>query len=617
MATSDPLMPLSESGKTPQVYQLEDSKNEAHYTRDLEAVKVNTSPKFVGLTKEQLEQYRSDPFWKPMRLILFILFWLAWIGMFAGAVVIVVLSPKCDVKKQASWYKNKVSYQAWTPAFRDSNGDGTGDFKGMNEKLDKLRKIGVQTLWPTPVIQSDTFSYGVTDFEKVDERLGSEEDFKELVDEVHDKEMKLVMDLPITTTSTEHPWFKASRSGGEFTSYYIWRDVVPRGGEEFWAKDDSANKYYLHYQEKKHWPILNWDNTQVSEKILAAAKHWLDIGVDGFYLGFVEYLGRNAEGTQSDWDASTDRLKAFITEIRNYVNSTEAIRDKDIALFSSLENGHNDHQLSLIEAGLNYIINPELTNISAQSCSNKIAPCLHKMLKDVLANHDDNSELESMWELGKPSASRLATRVNDRATAELLTFVQLLLPGAVNVYYGDEIGMMDSKTSGVAAAQRGMMQWDRTAHTGASSTQNATADAAGDDSEFNFDDQYSKEGSQLKMFKKLAKLRLRDEALMLGDYRLGALQSDRDAFAFSRVYWKGDNSTVGNVYVGLVNFGETDFTVDWKADRLYHTGAKLAKGEVVAFTSNVKNYTPRQQIDLSSETHLVGPKQGILFRFAS
>ncbi|PAV64261.1 hypothetical protein WR25_13299 [Diploscapter pachys] len=117
-----------------------------------ETVNFELEPKTIGLTKEQLEKYRNHPFWKPLRLALYAIFWLSWVAMFVAAIVLVVLSPKCAARSKPEWWQTKVSYQVLTATFYDTDKDGVGDFKGISDKIDLLRKIGVTTIHPSPVI---------------------------------------------------------------------------------------------------------------------------------------------------------------------------------------------------------------------------------------------------------------------------------------------------------------------------------------------------------------------------------------------------------------------------------------------------------------------------------
>ncbi|VDK47074.1 unnamed protein product [Gongylonema pulchrum] len=155
--------------------------------------------------------------------------------MFAGAVVLVVLSPKCVLKKEPEWWRKHVSYQIFTPSFRDSNNDGIGDFSGIKEKLNDLRKVGIQTIWVTPVIatQKDDFlPLDVVDFASVDERFGTTNDLKLLIDEAHQLDMHFTMDLPISTTSASHSWLE----------YFLF--VYPLAAKEYSYNDDSNNKAF-------------------------------------------------------------------------------------------------------------------------------------------------------------------------------------------------------------------------------------------------------------------------------------------------------------------------------------------------------------------------------------
>uniref|UniRef100_A0A915E6L6 Solute carrier family 3 member 2 N-terminal domain-containing protein n=1 Tax=Ditylenchus dipsaci TaxID=166011 RepID=A0A915E6L6_9BILA len=182
MSAEDSLMPMSEAGKTPQNYNIE--SGQAKFNKDSENVDVQATTKLIGLTKEQLEQYRNDPFWKPVRYALFVLFWLVWLAMFIGAILIVVLSPKCAAKVEPKYYENLISYQVYTPTFYDTNGDG------------------VTAIWAN-FIESNKDEFlpqEVMNLMEVDPRYGTQDDLKALISATHNSRMHFIMDLPLTVS---------------------------------------------------------------------------------------------------------------------------------------------------------------------------------------------------------------------------------------------------------------------------------------------------------------------------------------------------------------------------------------------------------------------------------
>lgn len=186
--------------------------------------------------------------------------------------------------------------QLLTATFRDSDNDGVGDFAGITEKIDQLRKIGVTTVYPTPVIkiQNDEYfnSYDVVDHLSVDERFGTENDFKELISTVHNRDMYLVMDLPVSTVDISHPWFE-KRDEAKF----VMRKAADKGfnASNFYPFHGATHLKYLGYPTSQN-PVLNWKNDDVKATINTAIQKFLDLGVDGFHIDHISQLAVDSNG---------------------------------------------------------------------------------------------------------------------------------------------------------------------------------------------------------------------------------------------------------------------------------------------------------------------------------
>ena len=201
------------------------------------------------------------------------------------------------------WWKGAVVYQIYPRSFKDSNGDGFGDLEGVRSKLDYLKGLGVDVLWLSPIYASPQADngYDIADYYDIDPMFGTLSDFDRLLEGVHDRGMRLVMDLVVNHTSDENPWFAQSRSSRDNPKrdWYIWRDPRPGcvGGEagaepnnwgsffsgSAWAWDEATGQYYLHLFHRKQ-PDLNWDNPHVRQAIYDMMRWWLDRGVDGFRM---------------------------------------------------------------------------------------------------------------------------------------------------------------------------------------------------------------------------------------------------------------------------------------------------------------------------------------------
>ncbi|MDT3396114.1 alpha-glucosidase [Streptomyces sp. B1866] len=213
----------------------------------------------------------------------------------------------------AAWWKNAVVYQIYPRSFADSNADGVGDLQGITERLDYLTQLGVDVLWLSPVYPSphDDNGYDVSDYQDIDPLFGTLADFDRLLAAVHERGMKLVMDLVVNHTSDEHPWFTSSRDGGPAgprRDWYIWRP--PRGGlppgapeaepnnwgsffsGPAWTFDEAGGEYYLHLFSAKQ-PDLNWENPEVRQAVYGVMRWWLERGVDGFRMDVVNLISKD------------------------------------------------------------------------------------------------------------------------------------------------------------------------------------------------------------------------------------------------------------------------------------------------------------------------------------
>lgn len=205
------------------------------------------------------------------------------------------------------WWMHAVVYQIYTKSFNDTNGDGIGDLQGIIAKLDYIQELGADTLWLNPIYVSPDVDngYDIADYYQINPQYGTMDDFKQLLDEVHRRGMRLIMDMVLNHTSDEHVWFHRSKSSKNdpYRGYYIWRPA--KNGKEpnnwgnyfyegsAWEFDENTQEYYLHNYSYK-MPDLNWENPKVFEEMCAMMKWWLDMGVDGFRMDAVNRLKKPA-----------------------------------------------------------------------------------------------------------------------------------------------------------------------------------------------------------------------------------------------------------------------------------------------------------------------------------
>ena len=213
--------------------------------------------------------------------------------------------------RHTRWFKDMVFYQIWPRSFRDGNGDGIGDLWGVLEKLDYLKELGIDGVWFSPLYPSPgaDCGYDISDYMDIAPEYGGMEAFRAVLEGLHQRGMKLVMDLVVNHTSDEHEWFQKSRRRIEpYTDYYIWRPAKPNGKlpnnwdshfeGKAWQWDDLRQEYYLHLFAVKQ-PDLNMDNPLVRTEVKKILKFWLDLGVDGFREDVITFISKK-EGLPDD-----------------------------------------------------------------------------------------------------------------------------------------------------------------------------------------------------------------------------------------------------------------------------------------------------------------------------
>ncbi|MBL5767827.1 glycoside hydrolase family 13 protein [Heyndrickxia sporothermodurans] len=208
-----------------------------------------------------------------------------------------------------TWWKEAIAYQIYPRSFKDSNGDGIGDLNGIISKLDYLKELGIDVIWICPMYKSpnDDNGYDISDYQDIMDEFGTMADFDLLLEEVHKRDMKLIIDLVINHTSDEHPWFIESRSSrnNPKRDWYIWRDgkngKEPNNWESIfggsaWKYDEKTDQYFLHIFSTKQ-PDLNWENKDVRNALYEMINWWLDKGIDGFRVDAISHI-KKEEGLQ-------------------------------------------------------------------------------------------------------------------------------------------------------------------------------------------------------------------------------------------------------------------------------------------------------------------------------
>lgn len=348
---------------------------------------------------------------------------------------------------EGMWWKETVFYEIYMPSYKDSDGNGYSDFKGLTSKLDYIHDLGVKGIWLTPFLQSPKVDngYDISDYYVVDSTYGTLDDFKYFLNEAHKRNIKVIMDLVVNHTSTDSKWFKESQKSKDnpYRDYYIWRDE-PNNWESFfggsaWELDALTNQYYYH-QFDVRMADLNWQNPQVVEEIQAVLRFWLDLGVDGFRMDVINFLTTegitlnnpvNENGNQEHlYDINQKGVKAAMKTIRRTVNEYDN-------RFIVGEIGSDKIDVLKKYQGtklLDVIFNFNFGSISEFSAE-RIFTELQSMEKNM-------SNYPTLF-FGSHDMPRLMSRLanNNPKRAEALAALILTAKGVPFIYYGEEIGM--------------------------------------------------------------------------------------------------------------------------------------------------------------------------------
>jgi len=399
------------------------------------------------------------------------------------------------------WYKDAVFYQVSVRAFKDSNGDGYGDLRGLAGKLDYIHELGIDCIWLMPIYPSPLRDdgYDIADYYNVAEMYGNLDDLKSLIQSAHAFDIRIIMDLVLNHTSDEHPWFQASRSdrNSRYRDYYVWSNTDQKYQEtriifldtepSNWTWDEKTGQYYWHRFYASQ-PDLNFDNPKVQEEMFNVARFWLDLGIDGFRADAVPYLFER-EGTNCENLPETHtylkRLRAFMD--KNYpgrILLCEANQwPEDVRPYFG--DGDEFHM------GFHFPIMPRIYMALKKGRADDMIDILRRTPTIpencqwciFLRNHDELTlemvtpeERNWMWEQYAPKARmklnlgirrRLSSLLdNDRRKIELANSLLFTLPGSPIIYYGDEIGMGDNLDLPDRNGVRTPMQWDDSPNAG-------------------------------------------------------------------------------------------------------------------------------------------------------
>ena len=398
----------------------------------------------------------------------------------------------------ALWWKDAVFYEIFVRSFNDSDGDGIGDFNGIVQKLDYLQELGINAIWLMPIHPSPSYhGYDVLNFYAVNPEYGSMQDFKNLLNEAHRREIKIIIDLVLNHTSSRHPFFTNARSGpnSEYRDWYVWSDT---GGNRWYEGSDGY--YYAYFWSEM--PDLNYRNADVTEQMNEVTRYWLtDIGVDGFRIDAAKHLIEEGDKVENT-DATHEWFKGFYTFYKS--ENPDAYTVGEVG-------GAGAFMATKYTQQTDQIFNFELASATVSSVSGESNTSINSAwnftLKDIpdgdyatfLTNHDQNRVMSVLQ--------------GNQEKAKLAAVILLTSPGVPFIYYGEEIGMQGRKPD---EDIRLPMQWSADANAGFTT---GTPWRAPDPTyvDVNVVEQDQDPNSLLNLYRMLTKLRHEHVALRSGD----------------------------------------------------------------------------------------------------
>ena len=466
------------------------------------------------------------------------------------------------------WWEPATIYQIYPRSFQDSDGDGVGDLKGIEYRLDYLADLGVDALWLSPIFPSPMadFGYDISDYTGVDPLFGSLEDFDRLLSASHAKGLKLLLDLVPNHSSDQHPWFLESRASRDSPKrdWYIWRDPAPNGGppnnwiSDFggssWEWDEATGQYYLHAFLKEQ-PDLNWRNPEVRNAMLDVLRFWFDRGVDGFRIDVLWHIIK-ADGLP-DNPVNPDYRPELGEKLKLLqAHSTDQPEVHEVAAeFRALADEYGDrllvgeivlpldrlmHYYGRERPGVHLPFNFQLVE----------APWDASVLKKLISEYEAALPPGGWpnWVIASHDYPRIAAKLGE-AQARVAAMLLLTLRGTPTLYQGDELGIgmvavppdrirdpKELREPGIGLGRdpsRTPMAWDKTPHAGFSAVEpwlplhvdwpvrNVVAEAANPT-------------SMLNLYRALLELRRSEPALSVGGLEL--VDAETGVLAYRRLH---------------------------------------------------------------------------------
>lgn len=529
------------------------------------------------------------------------------------------------------WWKELVGYQIYPKSFKDSNGDGIGDLKGIIEKLDYLKDLGIDLIWVSPFFKSpnDDNGYDISDYKDILEEFGTIEDFDDLLLETHKRGMKLIIDLVINHTSDEHPWFIEARESKDSPKrdWYIWREgkegQEPNNWESIfkgsaWEKCEKTNEYYLHLFSKKQ-PDLNWENKEMRKELYNMINWWLDKGIDGFRVDAISHI-KKVEGLP---DMPNPNGKKYVDSFDMHMNiegiqeHLKELKEETFAKYDIVTVGEAngvdaksaDEWVSSENGKFNMIFQFEHLKLWNYEGNTEFCP---KAYKDVLNKWQvalENKGWNALFIENHDIPRSTSTWGNDGKywleSAKSFATTYFLQKGTPFIYQGQEIGMTNtifnsfsefkdvkSLNEGKEKLKAGMcekkvleilsntsrdnartpMQWDDSINAGFT-TGRPWLKVNSNYKKINVKNQIKDKNSIYNYYKKLISLKKNNKTLTYGEFKL-VLEDDKHIFAYLR-------ELDGERYFILSNLSENEKKINLSEFNIKNEDIILSNYEII------------------------------------
>lgn len=369
-----------------------------------------------------------------------------------------------------NWWQEVVVYQIYPRSFKDSNGDGIGDIRGMIEELDYLEKLGVGAIWLSPVYQSpnDDNGYDISDYEAIMDEFGTMEDMDEFLREANKRNIKIIMDLVVNHTSDEHQWFVEAKKGKDnpYRDYYVWADPAEDGGVpndlrstfsgSAWEFDEESGQYYLHLFSKKQ-PDLNWENDDMRQAVYEMMNFWIEKGIGGFRLDVIDLVGKKP---LEEITGNGPRLHEFLQEMNQAtfgnhdlltVGETWGATPEIAKLYSNPERKELSMVFQFEHIGLDQQPGKEKWDLQPVDIA-QLKEILTKWQTE-LGNEGWNSLFWNNHDLPR-MVSRWGNDQDYRVeSAKMLAILLHMMKGTPYIYQGEEIGMTNTPIRDISEAE--------------------------------------------------------------------------------------------------------------------------------------------------------------------